>query len=152
MTESSLRSLLLNKNNTNEVSFKNSAIQKDTNNVSSINKNLTINNGNNNSNSIGPKHHFRRHNLVSHSQFIKKDIKDVSLLDSMKSNIINDSLIRTANYSPEKVYVRTNLCLLTGDQQEIKKEKERRKKVLIYILVFTHRKCFLILLIYYNNY
>eukprot|EP00833_Pecoramyces_ruminatium_P011650 jgi/Orpsp1_1/1185682/evm.model.c7180000094836.3 len=101
------------------------------NNTSLVNNNTTnnnnINNGNNGNNN-GPKHHFRHHNLISHNQFIKQDIKEVSLLDSLKSNIIDDSPIRKANYIPEKVYVRTDLCLLTGDQQEIKKEKERRNK------------------------
>jgi len=128
MTEVSLRSSTLIQNNPNNLTIKN-------NNVSLINNNSTasnnINNSNNN-NTNGPKHHFRHHNLISHNQFIKQDVKEISLLDSMKSSIIDDSPIRRANYIPEKVYVRTNLCVLTGDQQEIKKEKERRNKVLKY--------------------
>eukprot|EP00833_Pecoramyces_ruminatium_P009896 jgi/Orpsp1_1/1183928/evm.model.c7180000087263.1 len=128
MAETSLRNSTLIQNNSNNVSIKNTTIQ---NNTSLVNNNTTnnnnINNGNNGNNN-GPKHHFRHHNLISHNQFIKQDIKEVSLLDSLKSNIIDDSPIRKANYIPEKVYVRTDLCLLTGDQQEIKKEKERRNK------------------------
>ncbi|OUM69894.1 hypothetical protein PIROE2DRAFT_57148 [Piromyces sp. E2] len=125
MTETSVKNSTLIQNNTNNVSLKNNVQDSSTNN----NTALIPNNGNNaNSNNNGPKHHFRHHNIISHNQFIKQDVKEISLLDSLKSNIIDDSPIRKSNYVPEKVYVRTNLCLLTGDQQEIAKEKERRKK------------------------
>jgi len=145
MTESSLKNTTLIQNNTNNVTFKNTAQDSsNNNNASLINNNGGNNNGSNNNggnsnggnsngpsntNNNGPKqHHFRHHNLISHNQFIKQDVKEVSLLDSMKSSIIDDSPIRRNNYIPEKVYVRTDLCLLTGDQHEIAKEKERRKK------------------------
>jgi len=137
MTESNLKNSTLIQNN---VAIKSTAqdSSNNNNNVSLINNNNNNNNnnGNNNNgtsnaNSNGTKqHHFRHHNIISHNQFIKQDVKEVSLLDSIKSSIIDDSPIRRNNYIPEKVYVRTNLCLLTGDQHEIAKEKERRKKVI----------------------
>jgi len=134
MTETSVKNSTLIQNN---VSFKNNVQDSSTttNNTSS----LMPNNGNNaNTNNNGPKHHFRHHNIISHNQFIRQDVKEVSLLDSLKSNIIDDSPIRKSNYIPEKVYVRTDLCLLTGDQQEIAKEKERRKKVFFENAIFFH--------------
>jgi len=132
MTESSLKNSTLIQNNTNNVTFKSTAQDSSNNNNNSslINNNGGNSNGTSNTNNNGTKqHHFRHHNLISHNQFIKQDVKEVSLLDSMKSSIIDDSPIRRNNYVPEKVYVRTDLCLLTGDQHEIAKEKERRKKV-----------------------
>jgi len=134
MTESPLKNSTLIQNN---VAIKSTAQDSSNNNASLINNNNNNNSNNNGSNNNGAsntnnngtkQHHFRHHNLISHNQFIKQDVKEVSLLDSMKSSIIDDSPIRRNNYIPEKVYVRTNLCLLTGDQNEIAKEKERRKK------------------------
>ncbi|ORX41667.1 hypothetical protein BCR36DRAFT_363932 [Piromyces finnis] len=126
MSETSIKNPTLIQNNSNNVSFKNNIQESSTNNNSPLVS--SNNNNNNNSNNNGPKHHFRHHNIISHNQFIKQDVKEVSLLDSLKSSIVDDSPIRKSNYVPEKVYVRTDLCLLTGDQQEILKEKERRKK------------------------
>jgi len=128
MADTSLRSSTLIQN-TNNSSIKNTiqSNANNANNTSLINNNNNLNNGNNgNANTNGPKHHFRHHNLISHNQFIKQDVKEVSLLDSLKSNIIDDSPIRKANYIPEMVYVRTNLCLLTGDQQNLKGKGKKK--------------------------